>query len=99
MPARPTPIKRDENINIVIVRNPVQEQRVGFIPRWDPYIIKIDLEKNCYNYRRFEHLARYCRNQRIMGKGRRIELEDNKYLKEEGDQNLDWILSTTDLVY
>jgi len=37
----------------------------------------LDRERNCYSCREFGHLVRNCRNQGIIGQGRRIEYGDN----------------------
>ena len=46
--------------------------------------MKVDKRKNCYNYEKFGHLVRYCRNQEIVRENRRIEIiSSNKILKEK----------------
>jgi len=40
--------------------------------RRDSYVINVDRGRNCYSYRLFGHLVRNCRNQRIIGQGRKI---------------------------
>jgi len=45
--------------------------------RCDLYAIDIDQEKNCYNCRGFEYIARNCKNQRIVGQERRLKYRDN----------------------
>ena len=62
-----------ERINIVVVRG--AGQGVGIPPRYDPYAIEIDRERNCYTCRGFRHMAHHCRNRRRrrLMEGRRIE--------------------------
>ena len=59
--------------NTVIVH---PNQREVFA-QYNPYAMEIDRgNRNCYNYKRFEHLVRNCRNREIenrIGKGRRLE--------------------------
>jgi len=49
--------------------------------------------KNCYNCKRFGHLARNCRNRGIggiIGEGRRLEYRNNKQrrmIEEENEQD------------
>jgi len=45
--------------------------------RKDSYVMVLDRERNCYSCREFGHLVRNCRNQGIIGQGRRIEYGDN----------------------
>ena len=57
---------------------------MGFIPRWDLFSMKVDHERNYYNCRRFDHLAKYCRDQKIIRKSKRIEIiNNNEHLKAE----------------
>jgi len=48
--------------------------------------------QNCYNYRRFGHLARNCRNRRTenrMGNGRRLEYGQRLRIERgNGQENL-----------
>ena len=62
-----------ERTNVVMVRE--QGQRIGVLPRRDPYAMEIDRRRNCYACRRFEHMAHHCRNQerRRVADGRRLE--------------------------
>ena len=46
--------------------------------------MKVDKRRNCYSCGGFGHLVQNCRNQRIIGQGRRIEYGDNM----NGNQNL-----------
>jgi len=34
--------------------------------RYDLYVMEIDYGRNCYSYRGFRHLARNCKNKRIV---------------------------------
>jgi len=43
----------------------------------------IDRGRNCYSCGGFGHITCYCRNRRIIGKGRRITYEQTDNLKEE----------------
>jgi len=60
-------------------------QRAGFA-QCHPYTIDVDRRnRNCYNCRKFRHLARNCRNKNIenrIGKRRRLE-----YGQENNRQN------------
>ena len=56
-----------------------------FVLRCDLYTIDIDQEKNCYNCRGFEYIARDCRNQRIVEQERRLKYRDNS---NNGQSNL-----------
>ena len=40
---------------------------VGFMPKYDLYTMDVDQGRNCYSCEEFEHLARNCRNQKIVG--------------------------------
>ena len=73
MLAGPVPMKEVERMNIVIVH---PNQRVGFA-QYNPYTMNVDWEnKNCYNCRRFGHLAKNYRNKNTgnrIGEERRLE--------------------------
>ena len=43
-------MKEVERINTTIVRNPVQEQCIGFVLRQNLYTMKVDQRRNCYSY-------------------------------------------------
>ena len=46
--------------------------------------MKVDYEKNYYNCRGFGHLARYCRDSKIIRESKSIEIiNNNEHLKEE----------------
>ena len=55
--------------------------------RHDLYAIDVDQERNCYSCEGFKHLARNCRDWRMVGQEKRIKYEDNcntrDNLKEE----------------
>jgi len=56
----------------MVIINP--NQWAEFMLRHDPYAMKVDSRRNCYNCEKFGHLAK---NQRIVGRGRRLEYGDN----------------------
>jgi len=71
-----------------MVKNSLQGQEGrGEEIRRNFYAIDVDRRRNCYNLKIFSHLARNCRNQRIVGQERRMKYEDNSNnmnnLKEE----------------
>jgi len=76
-------MKGVERTNAVVVRNSLQGQgdRGGGIRR-DSYMIDVNRERNCYNCGWFGYLAQNCKNQGIVGQGRRIEYKDNLKEKE-----------------
>ena len=47
------------------------------MPRHDPYVTEVDYGSNYYSCKRFGYLVRHCKNQRIIGQGKRIKYEDN----------------------
>jgi len=47
------------------------------MPRHGLYMMEMNYGRNCYNCGDFGHLARNCRNRRIIRQGRRLEYEDN----------------------
>ena len=54
------------------------------MPKYNSFAMKVDYKKNQYNCRGFGHLARYCRDQKIIRESKRIEIiNNNEYLKEE----------------
>jgi len=69
-----TPIRGVERTNTTIVN---LNQQTGFMPRHNLHTVGIDIERNCYSCRSFRHLARNCRNQKVMKQKRRMEYEDN----------------------
>jgi len=84
---------------MVMIRNLAQQQqRVGFILKWDSYIIEVNQSGNCYNCYNCDglrHLVCHCYNYKIVGQERKTEYGDNlnnittNNLKVEGNQNLD----------
>ena len=74
MTTGPAPIEGVERTNAVVVRGVGQE--VGIPPRWDPYAMEVDRERNCYTYGGFGHMARHCRNR---GRGRPMDGRRVKY--------------------
>ena len=75
-------------MNMVMV---CPNQRAGFAP-CNPYAMDVNKRnRNCYNYREFEHLARNCRNRRIgtrIRKRRRLEYENNGQSNLNRDRDL-----------
>ena len=45
----------------------------------DSYVMEVDYGRNCYNCGGFGHLARNCRNWRIIGQERKLEYGDNSF--------------------
>jgi len=69
----PALIEGIERTNAVVVRG--SGQGAGVPPRWDPYAMEVDRERNCYTCGEFRHMACHCRNrgrERPM-EGRRVE--------------------------
>lgn len=62
--AEPTPIKRVERINVIVVH---LQQQAEFVPRYNSYTINVNQGRNCYNCREFGHITRNYRNQEIVG--------------------------------
>ena len=54
-----------ERINAIVVN--LQSQQAVFIFIQDPYAMNIDRERNYYNCGDFEHIARHCKNRRVIG--------------------------------
>ena len=49
--AKPAPMKGVERTNMVMIRNPGQEQQsIRFVLRQDPYVMEINHGRNYYNY-------------------------------------------------
>ena len=71
-------MKGVKKINIVIV-HPNQQAEFAL---YNSYAIKVNREnKNCYNHKKFRHLAKNCRNRRIeesIRQGRRLEYRENE---------------------
>ena len=69
--AGPTLMEEVKRINMVIV---CPNQRAEFA-QYNIYTIDVDWgNRNCYNYREFEYLAKNCRNKgNRIGEGRRLE--------------------------
>ena len=59
-----------ERMNVVVVRG------AGVSPKWDPYAMEVDQERNCYACGGFGHMARHCRNR---GRGRVMEERSVEY--------------------
>lgn len=76
MLAGSTPMEGVERINVVIV---YLNQQARFAPH-NLYAMEVDhRNRNCYNYRGFDYMARHCRNQGIKNrikKSRRLEYRD-----------------------
>ena len=72
MSTGPAPIEGMKRTNVA-VRNLERQMEP---PRRDPYVMDVNKERNCYNYKGFGYLARNCRNrgtENRIGKGRREE--------------------------
>ena len=74
----PAPMEGIERTNVVVVRGlgAGAGQNVGIPPRWDPYAMEVDQERNCYACGGFGHMACHCRNWGQRGRvaeGRRLE--------------------------
>ena len=41
------------------------------------YAIKINRERSCYNYKKFDYTTRNCRNQGLVSLGKKIEYKNN----------------------
>jgi len=68
-----------ERTNMVVVRG--SGQGIGVLPRWDPYVMEVDHERNCYTCGGFGHMARHCRNRGQRGrvaKNRRVEYGEGR---------------------
>jgi len=89
-----------ERTNTVVVRGSGQD--AGVPPRWDPYAMEIDRERNCYTCGGFGHMVHHCRNRGQRGRvaeGRRLEYErggiegnlqySNNLKEEENLESLD----------
>ena len=65
-------------------------QRTEFAQH-NPYTMDMNKgNRNCYNYRGFEHLARNCRNRRTenrIGEERRLEYRERRMIEGENKNN------------
>jgi len=52
---------------------------MGVLPRWDPYAMEVDRERNCYACEGFGHMAHNCRN-----RGQRGRVAENRRVEYEG---------------
>ena len=81
-------MKGVERTNVVMV---CPSQRVEFI-QCNSYTMKVDRgNRNCYNCRGFEHLARNYRNRGMgnrIGESRRLEYKDNGQSNLNRDEDL-----------
>ena len=59
----PALMERVKRTNIVMI---YLQQQAGFMSRCNLYTIDINWGRNCYSYGGFRHLARNCRNRKIM---------------------------------
>jgi len=78
----PVPMEGVERTNAAVVTS---QQRAGF-PQRNPYAMDMDRRENrtCFACGGFGHMARFCRNRRVMS--RRMEVNsDNNNLNGEGD--------------
>ena len=76
-PALMEEIKRTD---VVVVRGQGQEQGAEVPPRWDPYVMEVDWERNCYACGGFGHMAHYYRNR---GRGKAMEERRVEYGREK----------------
>ena len=60
MLTKPVLIERIKRTNITIVN--LQQQQAEFMLRCDLYTIEINRGRNCYNYKEFRYIMKYCRN-------------------------------------
>jgi len=56
-------IEKVKRINMVIMN--LQQQQVGFMPRYSSYTIDMDRERSCYNCESFKHITRHYKNRRV----------------------------------
>jgi len=79
----PAPMEGVERTNMAVV---TPQQRAGF-PQRNPYAMDVDRRENriCFACGGFRHMARFCRNRRMVN--RRIEVDQNlsNNLNGEGD--------------
>jgi len=54
-----------KRINAIVVN--LQSWQAMFVSRQDPYTMNIDRGRNYYNCRDLGHIARHCRNRRVIG--------------------------------
>ena len=47
------------------------------MPRCNLYVMKVDWSRNYYSCGGFGHLVKNCKNQGIVGQGRRLKYRDN----------------------
>ena len=78
----PVSIEEVEKINIVVVRNLLQEQERRRGVRRDPYAVEVDKGRNCYSCREFGYLVRNCIIWSIVDQERRVEYRENLKEKE-----------------
>jgi len=81
VPTGPAPIEGVERTNAIMA---TLQQRAGF-PQRNPYTMDVDRRenRNCYACGRFGHMAKFCRNRRMVN--RRVEMDqDNSNLNGEG---------------
>jgi len=75
VPAVPALMERVKRTNVIIINS--QQQQIGFVPRYNPYTIEIDYEKDCYSCRGFGYIAKNYKNRRIVEQGKRINYKNN----------------------
>ena len=81
MLAELTLIKEVKKTDIIMIRNKKSSTvavKSKFGQKRNSYSMNIDRERNCYNYKGFDHITRYCRSQKIVGyKNRMAILQTN----------------------
>jgi len=82
VPTEPAPMEGVERMNAAMA---TPQQRTGF-PQRNPYAMDVDRRENqnCYACRGFGHLARNCRNRRMMNRRMEVDQDSNSNLNGEG---------------
>jgi len=58
------------------------------VPRYDLYVIDVDCGRNCYSCRKFGHIARNCRNRRIIEQEKRVDYKDKRHSNLNKEESL-----------
>ena len=94
-------MKEVERMNATIAD--LQQQQVEFVPRYNPYTIKMDRRGNCSNCGKLGHITKYYRNQGFIAQERRVEYRDNHNMDNSKDKEnlvvLDQVLIIIRLQY